>query len=302
MKKLFKIRLISVLSLVAVTLTFAVITAYAEDTSSDCIEVFYRYKNGDMGIEEYDKYLDTLSEEELTLLEQEITASLDSDSDGVIECCIVSTEYNPNYLDSLSKEELTEYQQEVVENEMMAAQISNELSENNSQVSMPRVYKISLPGTFTIYQQQNNAYCGAACVQSALMYLNGSAPSQNSIYLRVFNEFPRVRDYMNVQQDKCTYLFCQAPSKNLMLTHFLYDIAFKEVPSFARIEVENREDWYYRTNGGHCLLVNAIYNDRTMVQFADPSANSQTSWKPFYIKHADQVAKVCKDIIHSSNS
>lgn len=190
-----------------------------------------------------------------------------------------------------------EYQQKIAANELMAAQISNELSGNSNQAGLASVYKISLPGTFRLYEQQNNAYCGAACVKSALMYLNGSAPSQNTIYLRVFNEFPRVRDYMNIKQDQCSYLFSQAPNKALMLTHFHYDITVEEAPSFVRIVVDDSEDWYYTTKG-HCLLVNAIYNDKTIVQFADPSANSETRWNAFYLMPADQIAGVCKDVIY----
>lgn len=36
---------------------------------------------------------------------------------------------------------------------------------------------LTIPGTFTMYQQQKSYYCIPACIQSILMYINGTSPS-----------------------------------------------------------------------------------------------------------------------------
>lgn len=294
MKKSVRLCLISILSVMAVVLSFAIVPVYAEDISSNSADLFKYGKNGYVDMEAYDKYLDSLSEEELMKIEQEYSDSIYISG----EYCSVDTEYDQEYLDSFSEEELIEIQQKVAANEQMAAQFSNELRENSNQdAPLATVEKISLPGTFTIYEQEKSYYCGAACVKSALMYINGSAPSQGDIYLRVLNEFARVPSYMNLKQDKCNYLFNRSPNKALMLTNFHYDITVEESPSFARIVVDSDGVWHYKTTG-HCLLVNAIYSDKSNVQFADPSANSQTSWDAFYLMPANTVASVCKDVIY----
>lgn len=70
----------------------------------------------------------------------------------------------------MSKDDLLKIQEKEQEEKLL-----------NSQITTKAVTKISIPGTFTMYQQINNYYCAPASVKSVLQYINGSSDSQSTI-------------------------------------------------------------------------------------------------------------------------
>lgn len=243
-----------------------------------------------MDMEEYDAYLDTLSEEEKQALLESLTETLP-------DYCYVDENYYEKHTENMTAGNFNNMPEKIQREQQLESLIEEELSDM-SQInsSNAAAYKISLPGSFTIYQQTTPVYCGAACVQSALTYINGSSPSQSEIYLRVLNDFTRVAPYMNIKQTETEYYFKHDPTDVFIISSFHNDIVYDQIPAFARIVVTESGDWRYTTSG-HCLLVNAVYSDYSQFQFADPAATSTTTWPAFYLEPKERVINVCKDIV-----
>lgn len=66
----------------------------------------------------------------------------------------LSEKEEQEYLDSMSKDDLLKIQEKEQEEKLL-----------NSQITTKAVTKISIPGTFTMYQQINNYYCAPASVK-----------------------------------------------------------------------------------------------------------------------------------------
>ncbi len=74
------------------------------------------------------------------------------------------------YLDSLSAEEIE------------ARNVKIAMAQEVSRTRLTRTgSRLTIPGTFTMYQQQKDYYCIPACVQSILTYINGTSPTQADI-------------------------------------------------------------------------------------------------------------------------
>lgn len=57
-----------------------------------------------------------------------------------------------------------------------------------------------------------------------------------------------------------------------------------------------RANWHNATSG-HNLAVNAIYDDKSIVQFADPLGGTQSGWPSYYEKTAAVAGSVSNMVI-----
>lgn len=205
---------------------------------------------------------------------------------------IPSEEEEQEYLSSLSKTDLLKIKQKETEAKLI---------EKFSKPTARAAYKISIPGTFTIYQQSKSYYCVPACVKSVLQYINGKSDSQDKIAsdlgtIRIGTDGRKIAPYLNKKQKSFYYARLEEPSKTLMESCLYATIARNKKPCLMAIITESNDDWYYTTRG-HRLVVNAIYSDKSRIQFADPMGKLNSNWPYFYVKSSTLVKKVCNDII-----
>lgn len=197
---------------------------------------------------------------------------------------IVDMDEYQAYLDSLTDE-----QRQILEakerGDFTLADIPGESTNSSARAAL-----IGLPGTFTMYQQIKNDYCGIACVFSALTYINGFSQPQDSLYVYVGNNFSKIPSYMNENQNKCTYFMIAGFSQKTLTDHIKSDIVSWNVPSFLRIERTEKPDWSYETNG-HCVLSNGIYDDASRILIADPLGEKAPDTPYFYLKDTETVYK-----------
>lgn len=156
--------------------------------------------------------------------------------------------------------------------------------------------KLSIPGTFTIYQQQTDTYCCPACIESTLMYINGSSPSQSSINSSINMDFTRITNYVNNRQSRSPYIYLSSPTQS-QLTACIKTSINVAIPTFLRIAETSTPIWYYDTDG-HCVLSNAIYDDNSKIQIADPLGERGSGCPYFYEKNASTVHDYTTDLIY----
>lgn len=157
--------------------------------------------------------------------------------------------------------------------------------------------KITVPGTFTMYQQQTDTYCIPATIRSILMYINGESPSQKDIADTTGTDPTKIAGYLNDRQDKNYYLYVQSPDKESMCKKLYYTIANLGLPASIGISGTTANNWYYVTNG-HSLVVNGIYDDFSIILIADPLGDRVEGCPYFYTKTADEVSGVCTRIVY----
>lgn len=154
---------------------------------------------------------------------------------------------------------------------------------------------------FTIYMQEEDNYCGPACVKSALKYLAGSSPSQTTIHKAINMDITRIPAYVNARQSKNGYVLKKLSSNNSTRTADLkerigYDINGHKAPVFLRIDGTSSSNWYYAT-AGHCILATGIYTDGSKIQIADPLGNRLPGCPYFYIKDVSVVARFTTHLV-----
>lgn len=189
------------------------------------------------------------------------------------------------YLDSLSDEQL----QLVREKEERVKEIEQQIVEKQF-ITLKSTTIYSIPGTFTMYQQETDTYCGPACVKSVLMYINGSSPSQSDINDYIGGKFTTIPRYMNSKQKQCNYLLKTNPTQSSLTAAIFSSIYVDKVPTFLRISGTTRSNWYYATSG-HCILAYEIYSDYSKIKIADPLGDRVEGCPYFYLKPASTVAK-----------
>ena len=207
-----------------------------------------------------------------------------------------SEEEEQNYLSNLSEEELLRKQQK----EEQSAEIIRQ-KKNADSIAAVNATKISLPGTFTMYRQENNYYCVPACVKSVLQYLNGRSDSQTRIAndlgttANYGTDSTKIAPYLNKKQsfgyDRKAY-----PSQTSMCNNLYSTVASLKKPALMGIVNPTGNNWSYATNG-HCLVINAIYSDMSKIQFADPLGGYRSGYATFYLKTAGVAYSVCREII-----
>lgn len=197
----------------------------------------------------------------------------------------------------------TDRSQEFTEEELLKLEEKLEAVEKLKNAPEPRVVtKISLPGTFTIYQQENDWYCVPACVKSALKYITGATYEQSKIaedmgtIMAVGTESSKIAPYMDAMQNEYWYVRKDKPTKSSIELYTYNAVVTNKVPAFMCIINPLGEKWHYGTKG-HCLIINAIYSDKSKVQFADPLGGTQQGWPYYYIKDTSFLSTVCENLV-----
>ena len=106
------------------------------------------------------------------------------------------------YLESLSQEELSK----IAEKENLVRSYAA------NRVQTRAGTKISIPGTFNMYQQEEGNYCVPATIKSMLVYLTGSSPSQSQIFSSLGGDEDGVSSvkmpgYLNDRQSQVYYVY-----------------------------------------------------------------------------------------------
>lgn len=200
-----------------------------------------------------------------------------------------TAEEEADFLESLSDEEI--------------ALMNAKIQEANDVANRPMARaatKISIPGSFTIYQQETSYYCVPACVKSVLKYLTGTTYSQSSIANAMGTTTSgtyssKIAPYLNEKQDY-NYIRTTYPEQNTMCNFLYYAVANHDTPALMSIVNSTGANWHYATNG-HRLVVNAVYSDDSRIQFADPLGGTKSDWPYYYEKSSSVVNSVCSDII-----
>lgn len=157
--------------------------------------------------------------------------------------------------------------------------------------------KITVPGTFTMYQQETDTYCIPATIKSILMYINGTSPSQKDIAGTTGTDPTKIPGYLNDRQNQCYYVYVDGPSKDDMCAKLYSTISYSKVPCSMGISGTSTSNWYYTTTG-HSLVVNGIYDDYSYIQFGDPLGDRVAGCPYFYTKTADVASSVCTRIVY----
>ncbi|MBP3380960.1 MAG: hypothetical protein J6K77_08880 [Ruminococcus sp.] len=191
------------------------------------------------------------------------------------------------YLDTLSEEEQDKRNRVLQEMERM----------ESCDISVASSYKISVPGTFTMYQQIYNDYCLPACVKSIIHYINGSSEGQEDIARDGCKDYLyRARIYLNEHQSQCNYLEQTNPAKHFITSAVYTTINEEKAPCILGINTTLTNNWHYQTEG-HAVVVNAIQSDKSKMQIADP-LGGYSNWAYYYEKDADTIAAVCGDMLY----
>ncbi|MCL1806356.1 MAG: C39 family peptidase [Oscillospiraceae bacterium] len=151
-----------------------------------------------------------------------------------------------------------------------------------------------LPGTFTLYGQITEYYCGPAVVQSTLHYLNKSTPpSQFQIGLDLGTtmfgtDFLKLRPYLNRNQSVINYIHITDLSKTKMEGNFQVDIVVWNVPPIVTLIGSEDEGWRYDSDG-HVVMINACRDDRTEFQIADTIIGLYGLPDPYYSRPSSVI-------------
>ncbi len=201
---------------------------------------------------------------------------------------IVDDNEYQEYLDSLSDEEL----QKVREKEKLLEEAENRVIPRST-----TIYTIPNPNTFHMYQQETDVFCIPACIQSVLMYINGTSPWQVGIHIITKMNFAKIPAFINDYQSKCHYLLVTSPNAAKLVASIYVSVDVYEVPSFLRIEASNEDNLYY-TTGGHCILAYGIYGDNSKILLADPLGGLVSGCPEKYDKSSTIMAKVTTDLCY----
>jgi len=213
----------------------------------------------------------------------------------------VAASGNRTYYDGAIAPISGEYENSLTKSDLQKIAEKIALAEELVQAPVPRtVTKISIPGTFTMYQQPNNYYCVPASVRSVIYYNSGTLISQGAIASALGTttsgtDFGVVPAYVNSKQS-FYYVMHSSPTQSSIFTRLQYTVAGSGKPTIMRISNSSGANWHYATNG-HALINNAVYSDNSRAQFADPLGGTQSGWPYFYEKTAAVTTNVCTHLI-----
>jgi hypothetical protein len=203
--------------------------------------------------------------------------------------------YTGVIFDTDRSQEFTEEELERIEEKLASVEALK-----NSPVQS-RLSKFTLPG-FTMYRQENDIYCVPACVKSALKYITGATYEQSKIaedmgtIMAVDTESSKIAPYMDAMQNEYWYVRKDKPTKSSIELYTYNAVVTNKVLAFMCIINPLGEKWHYGTKG-HCLIINAIYSDKSKVQFADPLGGTQQGWPYYYIKDTSFLSTVCENLV-----
>jgi hypothetical protein len=152
-------------------------------------------------------------------------------------------------------------------------------------------YWITIPGTFTMYQQETDNYCCDACIKSVLMYTAKTSPSQATIHKTINLDFSKIPAYVNARESQCYYVLVNRPSKDTLTSHIKSDCQTWKVPAFLRIYNTSGANWYYAT-AGHCIIANGVMSDNSQIQLSDPLGGRVSGCPYFYKKSTSIVSGI----------
>ncbi|MCD1260401.1 C39 family peptidase [Paenibacillus athensensis] len=209
---------------------------------------------------------------------------------------VLTPAQNENYLKSLSKSDAAK----VTEKLRIAAELATQDTARNA-TAKAAATKISIPGTFTMYQQTQSNYCVPATLKSMVQYLAGSSDSQSTIATAVGTDASgtdptKLAPYLNGKQSKVYYIYSASPSQTTMVNDLYYDVVTMQAPGSMGISNPTGANWHYATTG-HSLVVNAIYDDKSKIQIADPLGGTQSGWAYYYEKTAAVANSVCTRVV-----
>ena len=156
-----------------------------------------------------------------------------------------------------------------------------------------------LASSYTVYIQQRPTWCMAACAQSTLKYLTGSAPIQKDAATDIGivsgsgDELYSLRKYYNDMQKVNGYVYkSNTTSKGEMLSNMYLGITYYDAPITAGIVVNDPNgEWPY-TTPGHATIVSGIKSDNLFVQLADPGVQYwNPNLNPYFIVSTDELYK-----------
>lgn len=200
---------------------------------------------------------------------------------------VLTDQQYAEYLANLSEYDL----QKIVEKEALATQyVGNSVARAAS--------LITVPGTYTMYQQETDNYCIPATVKSILMYITGSSPTQSEIAETTGMDPSKIPAYLNDRQDECSYVYVQKSSftQDGMCTRLYSTIVNNEVPASMGISGTTTSNWYYATSG-HSLVVFGIYDDYSYIRIGDPLGDRVAGCPYFYSKSASDCYSVCTRLV-----
>lgn len=201
-----------------------------------------------------------------------------------------------DYYSSLTKDEWVKINEKI----RIAEEVAEELAAR-APIAKAAATKISIPGTFTMYQQTESYYCVPATAKSMVQYLSGSSDSQGTIATALGTtssgtDPTKLAPYLNSKQSTVHYIYSANPSQTSMLTYLYHDIVTMQSPGSMGISNPTGANWHYATTG-HSLVVNAIYDDKSIIQFADPLRGTQSGWAYYYEKTAAVANSVCTRVV-----
>ena len=155
----------------------------------------------------------------------------------------------------------------------------------------------TIPGSFTIYPQINDNWCGPASVKSILQYINGSSLSQGTYACWMGSDATQgvttssLLSCLNAFQS--SYNYDQAWKCNLtkasMKTLLKYTTCSAQVPTCMYIATYY--NWFYNTSS-HCTVVYGVDDSLDMIQIADPYGGYLPTVPQYYSKSAS----TCYDV------
>ncbi|MEK3904506.1 hypothetical protein [Paenibacillus sp. FSL R7-0179] len=168
---------------------------------------------------------------------------------------VLSPAENDEYFNSLNQDE----QEKIKEKIQSAENVAEELG---SQARAATATKISIPGTFYIYQQTQSYYCSPAATKSIVQYLTGSSDSQGAIASALGTSIigtdpTTIAPYLNSKQSKVHYIYNANPTQTTLLNNLYYDVVTMKSPSSVGISNSSGANWHYATSG-HNLVVNLV--------------------------------------------
>ena len=200
---------------------------------------------------------------------------------------VLTDQQNAEYLAGLSEFEL----QKIAEKEAASSRVvRNTMARSGSLVTVPNSY--------TMYQQQTDTYCIPATIRTILMYINGTSPTQAVIADEVGTDPTNIPDYLNERQSDCYYVYKAKRNydQEEMCSNLYSTISMAEVPASMGISGTTSNNWYYATDG-HSLVVFGIYDDYSYIRFGDPLGDRVDGCPYFYTKSADLSYDVSTRIV-----
>lgn len=171
-----------------------------------------------------------------------------------------------------------EIQAEIAEKEARAAALANSGNSGISLFSTTSSGEIAIPGTFTLFTQPNNYYCVPACLKSVINYIEGTAASQGLIAIAIGTDsisgstMSSAFNYLTNRVD-FAYIRTTGLNKTNMCNNIYATIANDDKPCIVGVNILSSDNWHYgmtASSGWHCVVLNAIWSDKSKIQVADP--------------------------------